>query len=317
MQQAQRARRPLPGVAAGAAEDVGYRKPVKFAGLEGFVRESPRSPIGRFGIIIGAGVTGRTAIGNQLQCPILHMEAGGILQFNVDEDEFVRAAIEAVPQIKAAKQIVLVGVSGSAQLVMVFGLLFAKALAPAQVRVIAFNPPTKIWPFEASRMNTQLYRGLVALAERDEGIRKRLEERGDMVPLLQAFPQEVPNGDFKCMVFGSLRKERDAWHAERVAGLPGVHVELIDTDVHLLHRLMILPLSTKEGTRADLARRWGRFDDPEGQRIALSEGEAAQLVDVIFELRAKYPTLRAMVDALDKMTLDGMNNPPIGTIAAS
>jgi hypothetical protein len=299
------------------AEDVGYRKAVKIAGLEGFVRESPRSPIGRFGIIIGAGVTGRTALGNQLQCPILHMEAAGLLQFTVEFDDFVKAAIDAVPPLAQAKQVVLVGVSGSAQLVIMVGMALAKAIAPRSVRVIAFNPPTKIWPFESSRMNTELYRSVVALAERDPTVRKRLEDNGDLVPLLQAIPQQAPTADLKCMVFGSLRKERDAWHAERVAGLPGVHVELIDTDVHLLHRLMVLPLSTKEGTRADLARRWGRFDDPEGQRIALSEGELTQLVDIIFELRAKYPNLRAMVDALDRMTLDGTQNPPVESIAAS
>lgn len=317
MQQPQWSRRSVPGSSLPVADDIGYRRLVNIGGLEGFVREAPRSAIGRFGIIIGAGVTGRTALGTQLQCPVLHMEAAGLLPFTVDIDEFARRVIAAVPLLAKARQVVLVGVSGSAQLVMVLGLAIARAMAPCPVRVLAFNPPTRIWPFESSRMHTELFRGLVALAERDAAVRAILEAKGDMVPVLRAFPLEAPEADFKCLVFGSRRREQDRWHAERVVGLPGVHVELVDTDVHLLHRLMIMPLSTKDGARADLARRWGRFDEGDGPHLALTEGEVKQLVDVIFELRARYPNLRAMVDALDRMTLDGRGNPPAGLIAAA
>lgn len=316
MQQAQRARRPLPGVAAGAAEDVGYRKPVQFAGLEGFVRESPRSAIGRFGIIIGAGVTGRTALGNQLQCPILHMDSGGIAQFRVLPDEFVKAALDSVPALAKAKQIVLVGISGGGFIAIRVGMALAKALAPRPVRVIAFNPPSKIWPLESTRMNSPIYRGMMQLAERDPQVKQSLEENGDLVPFLEAFPKDAPDADFRAMVLGSLKKERDAWHVERIAELPGIHTLLLDTDVHMLHRLMLVPISSREGTLADLGRRWGRFDDPEGQRMALSEGELSQVVDVMMELRAKYPHLRAMVDALDQMTPDAFNRTAMETTGA-
>jgi hypothetical protein len=287
--------------ATAASGDYGYRKTVSIAGLEGHVRESPRSPVGRFGLIIGAGVTGRTALGNQLQCPVLQMDTSGISQFKVEEDEFVEEAIRQIPQLAQAKQVALVGISGGGYVALAFGMAFAKIMAPRPVRVIAFNPPTKIWPLESTRMNAPLYRGMMELAERDQRVKQALEKKGDLVPWLERFPREVPNGNFRALVIGSLNKERDAWHVERVSGLPGIATEMLDTDVHMLHRLMLLPISSREGTRDDLVRRWSRFDDPEGSKKALSEGEVTQIVDVMMGLRAKYPHLRAMIDALDTM----------------
>jgi hypothetical protein len=292
------------GAGSGASEEYGYRKTVDVGGIQGYLRDFPRSPIGRFGIIATAGVGGQTALANQMQCPILTLETGTFATFKVLPEDFVEAAMQTLPLMSDAKQIALLGPSGGGYVALALGMTFSRLRPSLPIRVVCFNPPTKIWPVEPTRMNMPLYREMMEGAESNPAVRARLEERGDAAKLLQEFWQDVPDADFRALLIGSMYHDRDAWHIQRVEGMPNIHTLMLETDAHTVHRMMTTPLNTIEG-KTQFAKNLYKFD-PEGMQIksSISPAEASDAMRVTLELRARFPTVRAMFDWLDAQPAD-------------
>ncbi len=289
-----------PGAGTGAEDEYGYRKTIDVAGVEGHLRDFPRSPIGRFGIIATAGVGGQTGLGNQMQCPILTVETGTFGTFKTLVEEFAEVALNTIPLVAEAKQLALLGPSGGGFVALSLGMAFSRIKPSLPVRVVAFNPPTKIWPVEPTRMNMPLYREMIESAANNPVQRQRLEERGDVAKLMQAFWNDVPNADFRCFLLGSAYHDRDSWHIGRLEGMPNVHTLMLETDAHTIHRMMTTPLNNIEG-KSQFAKNLYKFD-PDGMQIkgSVSPAEASEAMRVTVELRARFPNVRSMFDWLDQ-----------------
>lgn len=296
-----RRNRPVSRQTSGAApvEEYSYRQTVDIGGLPVILRSFPRSANGRVGIIATAGMGGQSHLGNQMHCPILTIETAEAASMRTLGTEFAEAALRSQPLIAEAKQIALMGPSGGGFVALSIGMAFARLLPDRPIRVVAFNPPTKVWPAEPSRMGMSLYRQMIEGAEQDPEVARRLETHGDLVPQIERLWQDAPGADFRALVVGSLFHDRDAWHVGRITGMRGIHTLMLETDVHTVHRMMTVPLHEITG-KAQFAKNLYKFD-PEGmsRKTSVTEQEADDVMAVTLKLRSRFPHVRAMFDWLD------------------
>ncbi len=231
------------------------------------------------------------------------MQLASLSTWQMGEVEIAEALLSSVPQLSEARQIIMVGSSGGGFAAFRIAAALARLAAPKPVRMLAFSPPSKIWPPEPRRMQNSIYRRMISGAEKNEKTKFYLETHGDLVPLLLDLPRTAANVDFRSIIVVGRNHSLDWKQASRLQHIPNVTILPISTDYHLVEYFMLLRMEGQEGTLQGFSDQWKIFGSGT-KNLYVPDDQMKKLYKAAKMLRDKYPTLLDLITALDPDILE-------------
>lgn len=259
---------------------------------------------GRFAIATTAGRHGPEAMANTLRCPKLFGSGAEVAFSRLSLAETLEELERQLPQLRNAKEVIFLGKSGGGYVASALAATYAAMRAPRRVRAVAFNPPTQVWPPDEGRRG-KVYLKMMKRSKRgDPGYLRRLEEEGDLKPLIERVAA-TPNADFKFTIISGSRNPRDFRHAQRIEGLPGVRQILCDTDQHKIYWWLDVPVDDPVAIQRAIdkwrrAKMYGEnvepddldeMDDTGADRSQPDE----EMIAAILKFRQEAPSLEALL----------------------
>jgi hypothetical protein len=256
-----------------------------------------------FFVFIGADFAKRFTQSYNIRAPVLTMQLASLSTWQMGEVEIAEALLSSVPQLSEARQIIMVGSSGGGFAAFRIAAALARLAAPKPVRMLAFSPPSKIWPPEPRRMQNSIYRRMISGAEKNEKTKFYLETHGDLVPLLLDLPRTAANVDFRSIIVVGRNHSLDWKQASRLQHIPNVTILPISTDYHLVEYFMLLRMEGQEGTLQGFSDQWKLFGSGT-KNLYVPDDQMKKLYKAAKMLRDKYPTLLDLITALDPDILE-------------
>lgn len=202
-------------------------------------------PDGRFAFVTTAGRGGTEGLAGTLDCPMLFGSGAEVAFAGISLTEMLERLEAKIARLANAKEVLFLGKSGGGYSAAALGAAYAAMHPSKRVRVVAFNPPTVLWPPDEGRKGKVYFKILERIKRGDPSMLKRLETEADLRFLVQRALDK--KADFGLTIIAGERNPRDLRHAERLDDLDGIRLIFCDTNQHKIHWWLDVPLDDPEG----------------------------------------------------------------------